>query len=80
MDLLDLPNPPSFEDNRHCLLIVDTFSSYRPSLFSPTRNGLIDQLATYLLWHYNNTTERHPKLFQMDDAEEPRGAEITALM
>ena len=79
MDLLDLPNAPSFEDNRHCLLIVDAFSSYHTSLFSPTKNDLIDQLATYLLWHYN-FTERHPNFFQMDGAGELRGARITALM
>jgi len=79
MDLLDLPRAVSFEGNRHCLLIVDAFSSYRVSLFSPTKNGLIDQLGRYLLWH-NNYTSRHPKFFQMDGAGELKGQEMQDLM
>ena len=78
-DLLNLPKAPSFEDNRHCLLIVDAYSSYRTSLFSPTKDGLVAQLGRYLLWHYTYT-ERHPKVFQMDGAGELKKPEIRALM
>ena len=79
MDLLDLPRAASFEGNCHCLLIVDAFSSYIVSLFSPTKNGHIAQLSRYLIWH-NNYTSRHPKFFQMDGAGELKGSEITELM
>jgi len=79
MDLPDLPRAVSFKGNSHCLLIVDAFSSYRVSLFSPTKNGLIAQLSRYLMWH-TNYTFRHPKFFQMDGAGELKFSEITELM
>jgi hypothetical protein len=53
LDLLNLPKAPSFEGNRHCLLIVDAFLSYRTSLFSPTKDGLVSQQGRYLPWHRN---------------------------
>ena len=79
LDLLNLPAAPSFEGNIHCLLIIDAWSSCRTALFAPIKNGVIAQLARYLLWHLN-FTEMHPMFFQMDGAGELKGAEIDALM
>ena len=79
MDLLNLPASPSLEGTIHCLLIIDAWSSYRTALFASTKSGLIPQLSRYLLWHYN-FTERLPKLFQMDNAGELKGAKMEALM
>lgn len=33
--------PLSMDGNKHCLIIVDAFSSYRTVLFAPTKNGLV---------------------------------------
>ena len=68
-----------FEDDCHCLLIIDTWSSYQTSLFAPIKSGVIAQIGRHLLWHFNYT-ERHPKFVLMDGAGELMGAEITAVV
>jgi hypothetical protein len=78
MDLLDLPRATSLDGNNHCLLIIDAWSSYRVSLFSPSKDGLINQLALYLTWH-KNYTGRSPKFFQTDGAGELCGPPMRAL-
>lgn len=78
IDLLDFPNAPSHDGNKHCLLIIDALSSYRVALFAPTKDGLVGQLGLYLQWH-RNYTGRSPKFFQNDGAGELVGEPMAQL-